>query len=252
MERFYDQLADDYHLIYADWQQSITRQSQVLDQIIRTRLGSLPISILDCACGIGTQAIGLASRGYEVHATDLSAVAVARAEREARALGISLTFGVADMRALQTQVEGVFDVVISCDNSLPHLLSEKDLLLAGRNMGAKLRTDGLLLASIRDYDRILVEKPRSTLPRVFDDSNGRRIVFQVWDWADDGRAYTVHQFIVREAGGDWQTRHYETVYRALPRDELSQTLQEAGFSEVCWHTPQESGYYQPIVTARKK
>ena len=133
VERFYDQLADDYHLIYADWQQSISWHSRVLDQIIHARLGPLPISVLDCACGIGTQAIGLAARGYDVHATDLSAVAVARAKREARALGVSLTFGVADMRALQTQVEGVFDVVISCDNALPHLLSDEDLLVLSQH-----------------------------------------------------------------------------------------------------------------------
>jgi hypothetical protein len=27
-------------------------------------------------------------------------------------------------------------------------------------------------------------------------------------------------------------------------------LKEAGFSDIGWKTPAESGYYQPIVTAR--
>jgi hypothetical protein len=90
------------------------------------------------------------------------------------------------------------------------------------------------------------------MPRVFDDAAGRRIAFQVWDWAADRRSYTVHQFFVRETPGGWQTSHYATTYRALLRHELSDILQRAGFMEVCWHMPADSGYYQPIVTAYKR
>jgi methylase of polypeptide subunit release factors len=49
-------------------------------------------SALDCACGINTQAIGLAMRGGTVHATDLSPAAIARAGREAASFGAALTF----------------------------------------------------------------------------------------------------------------------------------------------------------------
>ena len=147
---FYERLAPDYHLIFADWQASVRRQGTALDALIRARLGPPPLSVLDCSCGIGTQAIGLALCGYTVHATDLSPAAVARAEREAAALGAAVTWGVADLRTLDRQVAGTFNVVLSCDNSLPHLLSDDDLSLAARGMWAKLRPGGLLLASIRD------------------------------------------------------------------------------------------------------
>jgi 2-polyprenyl-3-methyl-5-hydroxy-6-metoxy-1,4-benzoquinol methylase len=79
-----------------------------------------PARVLDCACGIGTQALGLAREGYRVHATDLSGAAVRRAETEARARGIQATFGVADMRSLPEAVGGGFDVVVSADNALRH------------------------------------------------------------------------------------------------------------------------------------
>lgn len=136
---FYDQLAGSYHLIFADWQASITRQAAILDRLIQTELGPGPHTILDCACGIGTQAIGLARLGHRVHATDLSPAAVARAEREATAAGVSLTFGVADMRDLSRQVPVTFDVVLACDNALPHLLTDHDLRLATANIASKLR-----------------------------------------------------------------------------------------------------------------
>ena len=37
---------------------------------------------------------------------------------------------------------------------------------------------------------------------------------------------------------------------AVLRDELHDMLEEAGFSDIDWKMPAESGYYQPIVTAR--
>ncbi len=251
--QFYDQLAGAYHLIFADWRQAIRWQGGVLDGIIRRQLDGAPLSVLDCSCGIGTQAIGLAERGYRVHGTDLSAAAVERARQEAELAGVAATFGVADLRALDTQVDGMFDIVMSCDNGLPHLLSADDVRLAVHNMRSKLRDGGLLLVSVRDYDALVVERPRSTLPRVFADADGRRVVFQIWDWLDDGLTYTVTQFILREKKeGAWETNSYATRYRALLRHELDEILLDEGFADVTWLMPDESDYYQPIVTAHRR
>jgi SAM-dependent methyltransferase len=274
VRQFYDELAGEYDLIFADWRQEVRRQSKVLDAFIRRHAGEGARSVLDCACGIGTQAIALAMRGYNVHATDFSASSVERAKREAASFGVAMSFGVADWRALDVTVEDDFDVVICMDNALSHLLDDADLRLAARQMRARLRPDGLLLASIRDYDSVVREtttsdgpviqglpgvagqtganRPRATLPRVDKDANGRRITFQVWDWADDGRSYAVNQFFMRETGAGWGVTHYVSRFRALLRDELSDILWAAGFSDVRWHMPAESGFYQPIVTARNK
>jgi SAM-dependent methyltransferase len=247
---FYDALADEYHLLFADWDTSVRRQGEILDRLIASQLGPPPHRVLDASCGIGTQAIGLAQRGYPVHGTDISPIAVERAQREADRLGVALSTGVADLRALDA-VPGTFDAVISCDNALPHLLSDDDLGRAAHGMRSKLRDGGLLVVSIRDYDALAAEKPHAELPRVFDRPDGRQIAFQVWDWDAHAPTYTVHQYVVREAGGAWQTSHQQAVYRALRRDELATIAQAAGFSEVGWRMPAETGYYQPILTARK-
>ena len=250
---FYDELAESYHLIFANWHGSMRRQAAALDRIMCDHLGPGPHTILDCACGIGTQAIGLALLGHSVHATDLSPNALARAEREAAAREASLTFGVADLRTLATDVAGEFDVVLACDNALPHLLTDNDLLLAVDNMAAKLRPGGLFLASLRDYERLVQERPRGEGPRVFDDIDGRRIAFQVWDWANDGSGYRLHQFLVRQDGAGWRTDHVSVDYRALLPADLVAILRRVGFplANIRWHEPDESGFFQPIVTARK-
>jgi glycine/sarcosine N-methyltransferase len=247
---FYDGLAAEYHLLFADWDASVRRQGEILDRLIVGQVGAGPHQVLDCSCGIGTQAIGLALRGYQVHGTDISPAGVARAQREAARLGATLTTGVADLRALEV-VDGTFDVVLSCDNAIPHLLSEEDLGRAAAGMYAKLRADGLLVISMRDYDQIIAEKPRADLPRVFDRPDGRQIAFQVWDWDAEAPTYTVRLYIVRERAGGWETHHEATVYRALQRAELTEIVRAAGFREVAWHAPETSGYYQPILTARR-
>jgi SAM-dependent methyltransferase len=206
-----------------------------------------------------------------VHATDFSAAAVGRARREAAACGAALTFGVADYRALDAVIADVFDVVICCDNALSHCLDEPDLPAAVGQMRRRLEQGGLLLASIRDYDRLLATapggdaidpglpglhgkgaatRPRGTMPQVFDDAAGRRIAFQVWDWAEDGRSYAVHQFFVHESSGEYRTSHYDSRFRALRRAEMDEALKAAGFRDIRWHFPEDSGFYQPVVTAR--
>src|SRR5690349_14174559 len=72
---FYGAMAADYHLIFQDWVQAQEQQGHFLDRLIRAHVdaGSYPLMVLDCACGIGTQAIGLAKqRGYRIHASNIS------------------------------------------------------------------------------------------------------------------------------------------------------------------------------------
>jgi SAM-dependent methyltransferase len=248
---FYEGLAEDYHQLFVDWRASVERQAGVLEALLR-RLGApAPRTLLDCSCGIGTQAIGLALRGYTVHATDLSPAAVARAEREARALGASLTTGVADMRTLDTQVPGRFDVVLSFDNAVPHLLTDEDLDAAARAMASRLVPGGLLAVSLRDYEALRTQRPRFDSERVIDGPEGRRILFQVWDWDADGRGYQVNQFLLRAGDGGWRVAQHSGRYRALLRAELDAALARAGFTDLRWHAPEASGFYQPIVTARR-
>src|SRR5262245_17346125 len=108
---FYDALAPYYHLIYEDWQLSSERQAAALDSIIRALAGTQCRSILDVACGIGTQSLGLASLGYQVTASDLSPTAIERARAEASRRNLGIRFSVADMRGAFTQHRRTFDVV---------------------------------------------------------------------------------------------------------------------------------------------
>jgi SAM-dependent methyltransferase len=249
--QFYDELAANYHLLFADWKRSIEHQGEVLDGLLRASLGDGPQRVLDCCCGIGTQAIGLALRGHRVRGTDLSPHAIERARYEAARFGVAIPFAVADVRALGNHVTDVFDVVLACDNALPHLTQDEELHQAVGQMAGRLRPGGLFLASTRDYDALVQERAAATPVKVLEEPVGR-MTFQVWDWASDSKTYRVHQFIVQKRGEGWHTDHYATLYRALRREEFNAILRDAGLADIRWHWAEQTRYHQPIVTAVKQ
>jgi len=247
---FYDDLAEHYHLIFEDWSRSIERQAGVLGPLLENKLARGPLKILDCACGIGTQAIGMAQRGHTVIASDLSKAAVRRAAREARKLGLDIKFHVADMRDLSVLPKSDFDAVLVGDNSLPHLLSDEDLRQALESISIRLKPGGVLLATIRDYDSLLSTRPSFQGPAFYSEKETRRIVHQVWDW--DGNEYEVHLYLTWKSASLWTSKHYASRYRAITRAELTQSLESHGFNEVEWLMPEATTFYQPIVLARKE
>ena len=245
----YDELANNYHLIYEDWERSVERQGKALSRILRENC-KLPdgAHILDCACGIGTQALGLAMQGLSVAGCDVSPKAVERAMLEAFRRGLDIRFSVANMLDLTCLGDARFDAVICVDNALPHLENFEQLIQAATQIRGRLSAGGCFLASIRDYDSLIGETPATQGPFFYSDQGKRRIVFQVWDWVDE-QHYVFHLYITREAANRWETFHTSAPYWALGRDEVAVALIAAQFRKVRWLFPAESGFYQPMVLA---
>ena len=245
---FYEPLADHYHLIFDDWNRVIERQSKILNRLLVAQMGSHPLKILDCTCGIGTQALGFAGFGHQVIASDLSHAEINRAKHEAESRGLNISFRVSDMTSLAEIGDHDFDVAVTLDNALPHLAADQ-LSLAVGAVGSKLRSNGLFIASIRDYDSLILERSPGQEPAFYGGKDDRRIVHQVWDWIDDAR-YTLHLYITVQSERVWTTHHFVSEYRCLLRNELSTVLQATGFRDVRWLMPAESNFYQPLVLAR--
>lgn len=55
-----------------------------------------------------------------------------------------------------------------------------------------------MVASIRDYDRLLEEKPAYSPPYIHRTDRGQRVSFQTWEWMDDN--YTFTQYIIEDEG----------------------------------------------------
>ena len=170
--------------------------------------------VLDCSCGIGTQAVGLALRGHRVVGTDLSARAAARAAREGTRRSVPLVTAAADMRRLPF-ADARFDAVVCADNSLPHLLTEPDVRTALTEMRRVLRPAGRLvvLEFSRPEGRVLGGLYALYLSRVLP---------RIGD---------------RISGHDGPYRYLARTIATFPTPaELAHRMRDAGFDACSWTT----------------
>lgn len=245
--RFFDEFAADYHLLYGGgWDRSVRRQARMVGALIQSRVPGVQ-SILDCACGIGTQAIGLALAGYAVTATDLSVGAIERARYEAQRLRADLTFSVADFRDL-SGIEGQFDAVIACDDALPHLFDPRDLQLALGEMRSKLRDGGLLLATMRNFDKALATKPAFAWP-ILTPGPPRQVLVTFHEWSVTEPWYTVRHIVLTH-NDSWEVREHVTRLRAITRAEVEVAAAAAGFEDVTWDEDPGAVETYQTMTAR--
>ena len=159
IQTFYDNLASQYDKLFLDWQSTTQEQAVILNKLFQENGFDTSANILDCACGIGTQAIGLASLGYSVTASDISEGELAEAKQRAADNHVKIRFEHADFCALSETFPEPFDLVICMDNALPHMLSNRALEAAIKSITKQLVTGGMFVASIRDYDALLMEQP---------------------------------------------------------------------------------------------
>lgn len=248
IQTFYDNLAAQYDKLFLDWQSTTKEQAEILNHIFQNNGFDKTAKILDCACGIGTQAIGIAALGYNVTASDISEGELIEAEKRAKANNVEICFKKVNFCALSEGFTEKFDIVIAMDNALPHMLSSNDLEFAIKSIVNQIEKNGIFVASIRDYDSLLMEKPPYSPPYIHKTEQGQRVSFQTWEWNEEN--YKLIQYIVDDEES-LQVSKFECEYRATRREEMTELLLAYGCSKVEWKFPEETGFYQPIVVARK-
>ncbi len=251
VQQFYDEFAAYFDLIFEDWDASMARQGAAITQLLESELGASgspgSTRLLDAACGIGTQALPLAARGFRVTGRDLSPAAVARLGREASARRLPVEGGVADMRRVASTVAGPFDAVLAFDNSIPHLLTDADILTAFRQFKAVLRPGGLCLCSVRDYDQLQRGVPATH--RYGERTRGaeRFHLWQEWAWSDPMH-YDMTMVIERDSPGDPATvLRVTTQYYAVSVDRLIDLMGQAGLVDG---RRVDGLIYQPVLLGR--
>ena len=202
-------------------------------------------TVLDAAVGIGTQALGLLALEFRVTGSDLSPAAVNRAQREAAARRLPLSCVVADFRALPLRAACV-DVVIVCDNALPHLETTGDIETALGECFRCARPGGGCLVSMRDYGP--PPPPGTVEVRPYGERAwaGRRYhLRQVWSWR--GPRYDL-SFEITPADSVDECAILKSSYLAIPVARVAELMSAVGFQGV---RRVDDRFYQPVLVGTR-
>ena len=234
--------------MYADWDASLQRQAEMLDCVIREYFGDKIQRVLDAACGIGTQSIGLAQLGYTITASDISASELEQARKEAEKRNLKVEFKVADMRHLSAAHREKFDLVIACDNAIPHLLSDEEILQAFQEFYQCTTLEGGCLISVRDYAD-MEHSGRKMNPRtVHETDEGKLVMFDLWEF--DGDFYDFTTYAVLDKGEENVETHVFRGgrYYCVAISKLESLMERAGFQKI---VTLRGGFFQPLILGVK-
>ncbi len=183
--------------------------------------------VLDLACGSGNYALEFARWGLTVVGIDYEQNMIKLAREKARKEGLTVDFRTGDMRKLE-DIEGKFDAVVCIGNSLVHLLTDKDLLTALKQMKERLYHGGVLLLQTVNYDRIL-KGNITQLPDIMNRQAG--LVFtRQYEFRADGLIDFITSLVKNGNNGSQESLGSGQVpLRPLTRANLEQSLAATGF-----------------------
>jgi len=224
----YDTLADVYDWLVPEALLTPEGSAAAFEMV----LDELPAGarVLDCACGTGTLAVGLALRGFEVAASDASGEMVERtralaAQHDARVEAV--------VRVWEELDGGPFDAVFCVGNSITHARDRRAALAA---MHGVLRQDGLLALTSRTWER-----PQEEGEEVVERHGRRARVTHTWH---PGELEVAVSF-----DDDGTTYAERLTYWPFTHGELQDDLLAAGFTPAASTFDPEAARY--LVTARR-
>lgn len=158
-----------YDVIAGNYESLFPLETEKLDFI--QRLCAPPARIFDIGCATGELALALARAGYRVHAIDLNAKMIDRAQKAtARLVPAERDFApdavcpphtaipefkTADMRFINDC--GVYDAALCFGNTLVHLATEREVYDFFVSVYKSLINGGFFVFQILNYDKILSE-----------------------------------------------------------------------------------------------
>jgi SAM-dependent methyltransferase len=185
----YGSLASVYEWLVPDAKASPAGNAQALETVTaRLAPGA---QILDCACGIGLLAVGLAEAGFRVTACDASPAMAERTLALANAHGVKVATRVCRWDQLPDQGwQDRFDAVVCVGNSLGHAAGRSGRRAALDGMAGALATGGVLALASRNWEQIRSAGSRLHVWDRLVERNARKaVVVYSWEvppsWADE-------------------------------------------------------------------
>jgi glycine/sarcosine N-methyltransferase len=250
----YETLSSDYDR-FVNWQSRLSIELPFITNMLNVINARF---VLDAATGTGMHAIALVKSGYQAAGADLSPGMVEQARSNAKEAGVNVRFEIARFGGLaNTFGDASFDALICLGNSLPHLLSHKDLDKTLVDFATCLKPGGMLLIQNRNFDAVIANHERWMEPQSHNE-NGNEWIFQrFYDFDPDGLLTFNMVILKRQGQGSWSQQVVTSRMRPILKIELNLCLLEAGFNSLAPYGNMSGAPFNPdkspnlVVVARK-
>lgn len=241
----YAALAEDYHWLVPEGR---VEAEAVLDRHGHRLAAAADPRILDCACGVGADAVAVARRGHRVWGSDGSHAMVAEARKRCAEAGVDLPLAVCRWQDLPRCFAERFDLVLCLGNSVSHLGAE-DMVAAFRGMAGVLGDGGLLVVNARNWEKLRREQPRLTFPeRVLQRGDRRCVPLYVWTYGAGWNApHHVEIVFLVETDGRLEAHRHELTFWPFRIGDLRDRLAAAGLGVVEDTYRSEADWYEVVA-----
>jgi glycine/sarcosine N-methyltransferase len=236
MGDFYVDLAYDYEWLFPDevtdsFGATSPGSQALLEAAVTTLRPGAPV--LDCACGIGSDAMALARKGFVVTATDGSPAMAAEARLRSERHGIGMTVFHSQWQDLPQLTSGPFELVLCLGNSIVHAGSSNNRVAALEGMKKVLGPKGVLIVDSRNWELLYKSHPRIVPAREVIERRGLRCSsLYIWTIPDDFEAPCTAEIVLIFEDPETKLTHRRYVLNFNPfrHGELADDIRSAGFT----------------------
>lgn len=248
----YGDLPDVYEWVVPDGMLTPADSVAAFSDLVK----SLPPNayVLDCACGTGQLAVGLAGVGLDVVATDASAGMVRRTKQLAEEHSVPVRTLRVSWDELSDHLDAsTFEMVLCVGNSLHHAEGASGRFAALASMSQLLSPGGRLVLTSRNWDLVKANGPRMDIRDRLVRRGGRDAVV-VYNWQIKERWDQEHHLEIAVAqvksDGSVVTCSERLSCWPFQHEELVSQLQSVGLKiEATTFDPDTEGY---MVVAAKE
>jgi len=219
---FYTEIADDYDGM-TNFDERLPREERGLRQWVdRYDLHTA----VDMACGTGIHAIALARLGLDVTGVDISSRMLDQAKVNAGVSDVSLKWICSSMQRFREYKKREFDALFCLGNSIPHLLTRKELHKAFSSFWDCVRPGGIIVLQNLNYHRVMDRQERI----VGISKSKDREYIRFYDFLDEHIRFNL--LTVKWDGSKCSHDLFSTMLYPYEKEELTSIFQEMGVAEM--------------------
>jgi ubiquinone/menaquinone biosynthesis C-methylase UbiE len=215
----YEELAQRY-----DWMTSVNPVRKMFFQTIFEKYNVK--SVLDCACGTGSDLLMFNSMGVDISGSDISDGMLTVAQQKIAQSGQKINLNKADFLKLGESFNNRFDAIVCLSSSICEIHSDEDVLTAIKSMEEQLNPSGIVVIDQGQSDKFMVNKPRF-IP-VANTRDFTRLF--VLDYDDPFVTVNINDFEHSESKDTFSVRPIKLKVRRI--DEWKSLFKSTGFSSI--------------------